>query len=268
MSRLHSSACWRVLDCRHRSARPRVGEHRRSTALLAAALTLAACFFFAPAILAGGDFGPLTDGHLVEVAFRAELVASWQSADQTMTPGLGHLIGYWRRYHAIKIVIATVLLAVLVALSLSLRQRTRALPYVVGGVGLFALMLVMVNIQATAAPLTALLQALPAPDTAQTAGTYREMGQAFAEHRSAPLLDAMIDSFGRYHAVMAIETAVVAVGFAAGSAWAWRRQQSARGPGTACALLAVALLIATVASANMSLNAAEALPPYFAADVR
>lgn len=242
-----------------------LAEHRRTVALLVAALILAACFFLAPAILAGGDFGALTDGLLVEAAFRAELVASWHSADQTITPGLDHLVDYWRRYHAIKIVIAGMLLAVVVALGVSPRGRTRALPRAVGvtAVGLFALLLVMVNIQATAAPLTALLQGLPTPDSAETARAYREIGRALAEHRSAPVLDAMIESFGRYHAVMAVETALVAVGFAIHSVWAWRRPQPARLFGTVWAVLAVGLLLATVASTWTSLDAVEALQAYF-----
>ena len=247
-------------DCRLRSARPRLGENRRSAYLLFAALILAGCFFLAPATLAGGDFGALTDGDLVESAFRVELVASWRSGDQAMTPGLIHLIDYWRRYHAIKIVIATALLAVLVALGVS--RRPGALRYVLGALVLFALMLVMVNVQATAAPLTALLQALPMPDGAQTARTYDEIGQALAGRRSAPVLDALVVSFGRYHAVMAIETAVVALGFVICSGWAWR--QSARLPGTISALLAVGLLVVTAASTRVSLDAWSALPPYFA----
>lgn len=241
----------------------RLGENGRAAALIVAALALTTCFFFAPATLAGGDFGPLTDGHLVEAAFRAELVASWQSADQAMTQGLIHLVDYWRRYHAVKIVIGTALLAVLVGLGVSCRRRTRGLRYGLGALGLLALVLVMVNIQATAAPLTALLQALPTPDSAATAATYSEIGQALAERRSVPVLAAIIDSFGKYHAVMAIETAVVAVGFVACSAWAWRGGRPERLPGTVSALLAVGLLIATVASAHMSLDAVEALQPYF-----
>jgi hypothetical protein len=239
-----------------------LGEKRRAALLLVAALILTACFFVAPATWAGGDFGAMTDGHLVESAFRAELVASWQSADQTMTQGLIHLIDYWRRYHGIKIVIGTGLLAVLVALSVS--RRTRALRYLLGALALCALMLVMVNIQATAAPLTALLQALPMPDGADMARTYGEIGQGFAGQRSVPVLEAMIVSYGRYHAVMAVETAVVAVGFVGCSAWAWRGRRAARVPGTVSALLAVGLLVATVASARMSLDAVSALPPYFA----
>ncbi|WP_149446545.1 hypothetical protein [Mycolicibacterium sp. P9-22] len=240
-----------------------MGENGRVAVLLAAALALTACFFVAPAVLAGGDFGPLTDGHLVEAAFRAELVASWQSADQAMTQGLIHLIAYWRRYHAIKIVIATALLAVLVLLGVSGRRRPRGLLYALGALALFALMLVMVNIQATAAPLTALLQALPTPDSAATAGIYGQIGQALADRRSVPVLDAVIDSFGEYHAVMAVQTAVVAAGFVACSVWAWRGGRPERLTGAVAAVLAVGLVVATVASARLSLDAAEALQPYF-----
>jgi hypothetical protein len=240
-----------------------LGENSRAAVLLVAALTLTACFFFAPAILAGGDFGPLTDGHLVEAAFRAELVASWQSADQAMTQGLIHLVDYWRRYHAIKIVIGTALLAVVVQLGVSGRRRPRGVLYALGALGLFALMLVMVNIQATAAPLTALLQALPAPDSADAAATYGEIGQALADHRSVPVLDAVIDSFGDYHAVMAVQTAVVAGGFVACSVWAWRGRRRERLTGALAALLAVGLMVATVASVRLSLDAVEALQPYF-----
>lgn len=257
------SVCWRARDCRHRSARPPLGDNRRVAVLLVAAGVLAACFFLAPAVLSGGDFGPLTDGHLVEAAFRAELVASWQSADQSMTEGLVHLVDYWRRYHAIKIAIATALLAVLVALGFSLRRRTTAALCVLGVLTLFALMLVMVNVQATAAPLTALLQALPAADSAVTAGAYHEIGQALATGRSAPVLDAMIVSFTRYHAVMAFETAVLALGFIACSVWFWRRRQPAPVLGSVAGLLAAALLLGTVASTRMSLDAVAALPPYF-----
>ena len=122
----------------------------------ATALILVAGFFLAPAILAGGDFGPLTDGHLVEAALRSELVASWRTTDQDMTAGLVHLVDYWRRYHAIKIAIATALLAVLVALATScLRRNGAAVAAIVAAFALLAVLLVVVNIQATTAPLAA-----------------------------------------------------------------------------------------------------------------
>lgn len=205
----------------------------------------------------------MTDGDLVEAAFRAELVASWHSPEQSVTQGLVHLVDYWRRYHAIKIAIALALLAVLVSLGISLRQRARAMTYVLGALGLFTLMLVMVNIQATAAPLAALLQALPTPDSAAAAGTYSEIGQALAEHRSVPVLDAIIDSFGDYHAVMAIESAVVALGFVVCSVWARRVRRPERLIGTVAALLAVGLIVATVAGVRISLDAPDALQQYF-----
>jgi hypothetical protein len=60
---------------------------------------------------------------------------------------------------------------------------------------------------------------------------------------------------------MAAQTAVVAGGFVASSVWACRRRE--RLTGALAALLAVGLMVATVASARLSLDAVEALQPYF-----
>lgn len=185
-----------------------------------------------------------------------------------MTTALVHLVDYWRRYHAIKIGIAAALLAVLVALTVSRVRRNGAVSSAVtAACVLLALLLVVVNVQATAAPLSALLQGLPMPDSPDAAQVYREMHQALTADRPAPVLDAMIDSLGRYHAVLAIETAVLATVFVACSGWAWRARarRRIRTVGIAAGLLAVGLTAATVVGARLSLDAAALLPAYFSA---
>lgn len=241
-------------------------EIRWRAGATAAALILVAGFFLAPAILAGGDFGPMTDGHLVEAAFLTELVASWRSTDQDMTAGLVHLVDYWRRYHAIKIAIATALLAVLVALATScLRRNGAAVAAVVVAFALFAVLLVVVNIQATTAPLAALLQGLPMPDSTGTAQVYLEIRQSLATHRSAPILQAMIDSVNRYHAVMSVETALLAAVFTACAVWAWKAAHRPRAWAWAMtsALAGAGMMAVAVVTARMSLAAATLLPAYF-----
>jgi len=241
-------------------------EIRLRAGATATALILVAGFFLAPAILAGGDFGPLTDGHLVEAALRSELVASWRTTDQDMTAGLVHLVDYWRRYHAIKIAIATALLAVLVALATScLRRNGAAVAAIVAAFALLAVLLVVVNIQATTAPLAALLQGLPPPDSTGSAQAYLEIRQSLAAHRSAPILEAMTDSVSRYHAVMSVETAMLAVVFMACAVWAWKAGHRPRAWAwvMTSALIGAGLTVVAVVTARMSLGAAALLPAYF-----
>ncbi len=59
MSRPHSNVCWKVRGCAPVGAASFGCRNRRAAVLpRSAALALTACFFFAPALLAGGDFGP------------------------------------------------------------------------------------------------------------------------------------------------------------------------------------------------------------------
>jgi hypothetical protein len=262
---------------------------RVTSGLLAVTAILIASFFLAPAGLAGGDFGAVGDGRLIEAAFSDHLVASWNSANRAMTPELTDLVDYWFRYHAIKSVIAVLLLAVLGAQAISAWRAYAG----VGGsgarrtidlvratttttLGLFALMLVMVNIQATVAPLTALLQALPAADSAETARAFGEIERALADTvQRPPLLHALVDSFGSYHAVMAVEASLVAGGFIVFGGWAWRRctaesvtvDSTGRGLMRVFAaisgLLAIGLFVAAAVSTRLSLFPLEGLQPYF-----
>jgi hypothetical protein len=216
---------------------------RELATLVALVAGLAAAFVVAPPRLAAsGPAGDLADrGHLV-AAFRTAVVGYWRSGDRNYPPALQRVVDYWFRFHLIKGGIAALLLIVLGALTVLLwRTFLRA-----GGLGmgsraalvsagtavpmlaLFALAVVMANIQGAMAPFASLLPLLMdgTPD-ASLAGTLAQARQQLAgSHRTIgytpPALDAMVSDFARYHAALAVVAAVVVVALLGLSVMFWR----------------------------------------------
>lgn len=241
-----------------------------------AALSLVA-FFLAPPLLVGGSTG----------AFRAAFVEYWATGERDLTPRLQAVVDSWARYHLVKAVTATMLLATLAALGAALwrallhgtarRAGTAVAGAAVTLLGLFAVAVVMANVQGAAAPFASLLPMLldgPAAD-APLAATLEQVRQRLTGEAAAPAAGVMIDAFAHYHAVMAVIAGTVAAALLAASVAAGRRfartPAGERGTRRAAASFGALMLLsafaaATVAVANTTVAAdpAPALAAFFA----
>lgn len=229
---------------RARTAPPRsTGVPGRALATLVALVAgLAAAFVVASPRLAGsGPAGDLADrGHLV-AAFRTALVTYWRSGDRNYPPALQRVVDYWLRFHLVKVGIAALLLVVLVALAVLLwRTFLRAGRLGMGSraalvsagtavplVALFALAVLMANIQGAVAPFASLLPLLMggAPDAGLAGPLAQARRQLAGSHRTSgytpPALDAMVSDFARYHAAEPLIAAVVVVALLSLSVMFW-----------------------------------------------
>lgn len=258
--------------------------NRTAAALAALAAGLLAAFVFAPPVLAG-DY---TDERAITDAFRASFVEYWGTGQRNLTPGLETVVDYWFRYHLVKLGTAALLLAVLVALgavlwkafqrSTARRAGTASAGVAVTLLALFALVVLMANVQGAGAPFASLLPMLVDghPADPALAGTLDQVRQRLAESPAPPAVDVMVDGFATYHAVMAVVAAVVAAGLMGVSVLAWRRFVRARATADRPARRAVAsfaalmllssLAVTVVAVANTTVAAdpAPALAAFFA----
>ncbi len=241
--------------------------------LVAVALMLVVAFAVAPALLVGGGYATITDNAPLSNAFAANLVVSWTSDTGALTAGMVDLMDLWRRWHAIKIVISAlftvvsgILAAVLWRRFLKIRtSRRRALGYascaaLLSVLALCAVVVVAANIQATAAPLSALIPLLPADPPpgelrhvmAQIHAGLADPGSPYA-HR--PALVALVESQRRYLSTLTLTAAFLAVMLAAAglhAVTAWRatapedrrRRRTMLGVTVASALSTVAAALA------------------------
>ena len=212
--------------------------------LVALVAGLAAAFVVAPPRLAAsGSAGDLADrGHL-GAAFRTAVVGYWHSGDRNYPPALQRVVDYWFRFHLVKGGIAALLLIVLGALTVLLwRTFLRADGLGMGSraalvsagtavpmLALFALAVVMANIQGAMAPFASLLPLLMegTPDASLAATLAQARQQLAGSHRTSgytpPALDAVVSDFGWYHAALAVVAAVVVVALLGLSVMFWRR---------------------------------------------
>jgi hypothetical protein len=216
---------------------------RALATLVALAAVLAAAFVVAPPRLAAsGPAGDLADrGHLV-ATFRTAVVGYWRSGERNYPPALQRVVDYWLRFHLVKGGIAALLLIVLVALAVLLwRTSLRADGLGMGSraalvsagaavplLALFALAVVMANIQGAVAPFASLLPLLigGTPDAGLAGSLAQARQQLAGSHRTSgytpPALDAMVSDFARYHAALAVVAAVMVVALLSLSAVFWR----------------------------------------------
>jgi hypothetical protein len=269
-----------------------IGVPGRALATLVALVAgLAAAFVVAPPRLAAtGPAGDLADHGELVAAVRTAVVGYWRSGDRNFPPALQRVVDYWFRFHLIKGGIAALLLIVLGALAVLLWQTflradglgkgSRAALVSAGTavlmLALFALAVVMANIQGALAPFSSLLPMLMegTPD-ASLAGTLAQARQQLAgSHRTSgytpPALDAMVSDFGWYHVVLAVMAVVVVVALLGLSVMFWRRfvrvgstDRRARrvwgwfGAGSVLSSLIVAVLL--VANTGVAMDPAPAL---------
>ncbi|MGW6917834.1 hypothetical protein ACWGB8_29015 [Kitasatospora sp. NPDC054939] len=262
-------------------------------ALAALAAALVAAFVEAPRTLASTGSSAFADRSDLADAVRRSFVAHWSSGGRELSPDLANVVDYWSRYHVAKAVIAAVLLVVLAVLARVLwrgflgaggrgaggRAALASAAVLVTGLALFALVVVMANVQGAVAPYASLLPilAVGAAD-GELAGTLDQVRQRLAESQSgggAPdALAVMVGDFARYHVAMAVIAAVVALALGAASAVAWRRfartgRQDRRArrllasAGAVSALLAAAVAVVAVANTTTAADSAPALLAFF-----
>jgi hypothetical protein len=264
---------------------------RALATLVALVAGLAGAFVVAPPRLAAsGAAGDLADHGELVAAFRTAVVGYWRSGDRQYPPALQRVVDYWFRFHLFKGGIAALLLIVLGVLSVllwrtylrarALRTGSRAALVSAGTaspmLALFALAVVMANIQGAMAPFSSLLPLLmEGPSDGGLAGTLAQARQQLAgSHRTSgytpPALDAMVSDFAWYHAVVAVMAAVVVVALLVLSVMFWRsfarvgsadrrarRVLAWSGAGSALSSLIVVVLL--IANTGVAMDPAPAL---------
>ena len=266
--------------------------------LVALAAGLGVALVLAPSALAasapGGGYA--NQGDLV-AALRTAFVEYWHSGDRALTPGLAHVVDYWFRFHVVKGVIGALLLIVLAALGVRLwrafvsagggvgsRTGSRVLlasaGVLVGASTLFSLAVVMANIQGAVAPLSSTLSMLPlGTPSGQLTGAVGQIRQHLSDYSGTtghrlPAIDVMVNDFGRYHAVLVVIAATVAIGFAGMSVALWMRfrhtaafdrhvRRALAVLGVLTALLSVAVFVVTAANISVATDPAPALLAFF-----
>jgi hypothetical protein len=204
--------------------------------LLATGAALVAAFVLAPAALLSGTNGAFKEKPALRDAIGRGLVEYWRGDGPAFPTLLARLVDYWFRWHAIKVLISSLMLVVFVLLAAALWRRYLhgAARYAVAAIGatvfsVLATGLLILNIQATAVPLVALL---PLVDDGAAGGelaqTLREMREGLTEaaspHASSPALTVLLGEVERYHWVMVAVagTVMVATGLAGASFWKQR----------------------------------------------
>lgn len=280
-----------------RSATTPDGPSGRVLALLvalAAGLGVALVLVLGPSALAASAPGGGFSGQsALSAALRPAFVEYWRSGEKALTPGLAHIVDYWFRYHVVKAVVGALLLTVLLVLAARLRTlflrpggltAGKRAAVASGGVlvlvsALFALLVVMANIQGAVAPLSSTLSILPLGSAGGELGTaVDQVRQNLSGYSKAgshpPAITVMVDDFGRYHAVLAYTAAIVIIGLAVLSASSWKqyRREAASDKrarrlsatfGVLTALLAVAILVVMAANIGTAEDPAPALLGFF-----
>lgn len=265
-----------------------------ASAVLAAALV--AAFVVAPPTLAGSGSGGgfVDERHLVD-ALREAFVGYWRSGGRGLPPDLERVVDYWSDFHAVKAVVAAVLLVVLVAFGVRLGKEFLG----AGGLGvgrrmalassgalaavlaLFSLAAVMANVQGVAAPFASLFPMLVDGATdGESADALEQVRQRLAESPGAggqapPALAVMISDFARFHAAMAVVAATVAVVLVGTSVLLWKRfarttssDRRARRvlgwSGVFSGLLSVVVIVVALANTSTAADPVPALWAFFA----
>ncbi len=235
------------------SAFHRIARSRWTVALSAGGgALLVAAFIRGPAELLKRSFPEYADVDGMPDAVTSALKQFLISPTPALPPELARLSDYWFQWHAIKIGISAALVLSFAILAVACwtrylsREGRRAVSYglaanVAGVLAFAAGWLLVINVQATAVPMVALLPwippgSLPADALADT-----------------PAMTELLEQVSRYHWVLAVGTAALTALAVAGALRPWRRRTTARGRDRRAARMYTALLTLT------SLNAVGGL---------
>lgn len=244
--------------------------------LLAAGAALVAAFELAPRALPMPT-GTYSDAKLHDALGRA-LVEYWRSGTKAFPARLTALVDYWFQWHAIKVVISTLLVIVLALLTTALWQRYlrgrrwyAAVATAATVSTVVVIWVLSVNIQVTALPLTPLLGVLPGSADGKLAQVLSEMHEGLTNsaspHAGSPALTVLLGEAERYYWVAAAISATLMVATVLASVLFWKRRFAADRSatrvrfmhstlGVITALTACPLLLLTVAYAFSALEPA------------
>jgi hypothetical protein len=204
--------------------------------LLAAGTALVAAFVLAPAALLSRSAGVFRDQTVLREGVGRGLVEYWRGGGPQYPALLAKLVDYWFRWHAIKVVISSLMVVVLVLLAVALWRRYLhgAAAHAVGAIGatvftVLATGVLILNIQATAVPVVALLPLRSGGASGgELAQTLREMHEGLTEpaspHAGAPALTHLLGEVERYNWVMVAVATTLTVATAVASGFLWRRR--------------------------------------------
>lgn len=201
-------------------------------------------------------------------------VAYWSTGSAALNPELASAVDFWARFHVVKALFAAALLVVLVPMGIAIWQRYIRTPSLgrrlaLGMLGLanaalafLALLILTANIQGAIAPWTSIMGMLPsAASDPAVAAAQREVSASLANGAQSPAVDALINDFVIYHAVMVGVGLVTCAGLVVAMVLVWRarrrtprvqrRQRRVLGVGL-FGLLTVLGFFALVTAANLS----------------
>ena len=223
----------------HRPVRKFLGESRVIALLAVAGVALVGTFNVIPAALLSGSYIWPNAQAAAQTALAGEFITFWRVQASSLPPELARLVDYWFLWHAIKVVICIAAVSVFTALGVALWHRYldathRAALWRCGAtvatiVAALATGVLVLNIQATAVPLVALLPALPAGshnhDLAEAVNEIRAAASDRSNsHVASPALSLLRLQVERYFWVLASLSAVLALAMACASIHLWRRR--------------------------------------------
>ncbi len=139
--------------------------------LAVAGVALVGTFNLIPPALLSERYGRYNDWATLQTALAGALGTLWREQASTLPPELARLVDYWLLWHAIKVVSCIAAVAVFTTLGVTLWNRYlaatqraafwRSVATVATIVAALATGVLVLNVQATAVPLVALLPALP-----------------------------------------------------------------------------------------------------------
>jgi len=197
--------------------------------LVAAGVASMVAFVLAPAALLAGRYGPFRAATLRDGVGRG-LVEFWRGGGPEYPVLLARLVDYWFRWHAIKVAISSLMLVVFVLLAAALWRGylrgggARAVGAIAAtSFAVLAVGLLLLNIQATAVPLVALLPLLgggaPSGDLTRTLHEVRDSV-------NRPALPVLLGEVERYHWVLVAAAGAVVLATGLAGAILWRRRSA------------------------------------------
>jgi len=206
--------------------------------LVAAGVASMVAFELVPAALLGGRYGPFRQEAGLRDGVGRGLAEFWRGGGPEFPALLARLVDFWFRWHAIKVAISSLMLIVFVLLAAALwRGYLRGGgPRAVGAVvassfAVLATGLLLLNIQATAVPLVALLPLLGGgAHGGDLARTLREVSDGVhrpaGPHGGSPALSVLLGEVERYHWVLLAAAGVVLLATGLASVLLWRRRRA------------------------------------------
>lgn len=221
--------------------------------LTATTAALLAAVLLAPALVASLVFGEIDGVGSLRAGLPAAFAEHWGAGSEVVAGDLGRAVGYWATFHAVKAVLATLLL-VAVARALP-RVRRGPLRIALQVLAVLAAVVAVVNVQGAVAPLSSLLSMLPG----------EAAGAALAAD-DTPAFAALVHDFAVYHAAAVVLVGVAAAGLALLGRRAWLRGR--RGPALVAAAGVVLLGVVVLANASTAADPEPALRAFLGATQR